>query len=481
MNAPLHRYTRHYIDGQWVESTGTETFDSFDPVNRQPLSQTRLGSESDADAAVQAAQAAQVRYAATSREERLALLQRIGESFKQHMPALIDAVQQSLGAPRMLCERLQVPAGLMQVQAWSKLLSEFAFEETRNGNLLVQQPLGVSLCITSWNWPLNGPMGVLLPSLAAGCATVWKPSEHASASATILAQVMHDAGVPAGVFNMVLGNGHVVGRRLVSDPNVAMVSFTGSVNAGLAIGQAAVAKSKRVVLELGGKSPFIVLPDADVAGATKACMTGLLRNSGQSCNAPSRLIVPKARLAEAEAVAAAVANGIVIGDPANPGTQMGPLANEAHYQSVQRFIERGLNEGAHLVAGGTGHPNGLDQGWYARPTVFSRVADDAHVVQEEAFGPVLVIQSYDTVDEAVELANRCEFGLSAYVVGPDLALAQQTARRLRPAWVHINGAEMSLAMPFGGFKRSGLGRKFGPEGLKAYLEPQSILIPAAAT
>lgn len=480
MNAHIKRYTRHYINGQWVESSGTESFESYNPATGQLLSHTQFGSESDADAAVQAALVAQARFAQTTRQERMDMLRRIGESFKKHQAVLVDAVQQSLGAPRMLCERLQVPAGLMQVQAWSQVLADFPFEEMRGNNLLVQQPVGVSLCITSWNWPLNGPMGVLLPSIAAGCATVWKPSEHASASATLLAQIMHDAGLPPGVFNMVLGNGHVVGRHLVGDPNVAMVSFTGSVAAGQAIGQAAVAKSKRVVLELGGKSPFIVLPDADLPAAVKACLTGLLRNSGQSCNAPSRLLVPHARLAEAEAVAAAVAQAIVIGDPAAPTTQMGPLANEAHYQSVQRFIERGMREGAHVVAGGPGHPHGLEQGWYARPTVLSRVPADAHVVQEEAFGPVLVIQSYDSLDEAVELANRSEFGLSAYVVGADLAQAQQVARRLQAGMVHINGAEMSLAMPFGGVKRSGLGRKFGPEGLKAYLEPQSILIPAAA-
>ncbi|TXI66194.1 MAG: aldehyde dehydrogenase family protein [Limnohabitans sp.] len=479
MNANLQRYTRHYINGQWVESTGTESFESYNPANGQLLSHTQFGSESDADAAVQAATVAQNTFAQTTREERLDMLRRIGESFKKHQAALVDAVQQSLGAPRMLCERLQVPAGLMQVQAWSQLLADFPFEEVRGNNLLVQQPVGVSLCITSWNWPLNGPMGVLLPSIAAGCATIWKPSEHASASATLLAQVMHDAGLPPGVFNMVLGNGHIVGRRLVGDPNVAMVSFTGSVTSGQAIGQAAVAKAKRVVLELGGKSPFIVLPDADLTAAVKACMTGLLRNSGQSCNAPSRLLVPRAQLAQAETVAAAVAQAIVVGDPAQPTTQMGPLANESHYQSVQRFIERGMRDGAHVVAGGLGHPDGLDQGWYARPTVFSRVSDDAYIVQEEAFGPVLVIQAYDNLDEAVELANRSEFGLSAYVVGADLALAQKTARRLQAGMVHINGAEMSLAMPFGGFKRSGLGRKFGPEGLKAYLEPQSVLIPTA--
>lgn len=480
MSTQINRYTQHYINGQWVDSTSTESFESYNPATEQPLSHTRFGSESDADAAVQAAQAAQAAFAQTSRQERLDMLRSIGESFKKHQAALVDAVQQSLGAPRLLCERLQVPAGLMQVQGWTNVLTDFPFEERRGSHLLVQQPVGVSLCLTSWNWPLNGPMGVLLPSLAAGCATVWKPSEHASASAVLLAQVMHEAGLPPGVFNMVLGNGHVVGRRLVGDPGVAMVSFTGSVASGQAIGQAAVAKSKRVVLELGGKSPFIVMPDADLPTAVQACMTGLLRNSGQSCNAPSRLIVPHARLAEAEAMAAAVAQAIVIGDPAAPTTQMGPLANEAHYQSVQRFIERGLHDGAHLVAGGTGHPPGLERGWYARPTVFSRVPADAYIVQEEAFGPVLVIQSYEHLDEAIELANHSEFGLSAYVVGADLALAQNTARRLQAGMVHVNGAEMSLTMPFGGFKRSGLGRKFGPEGLKAYLEPQSILLPATA-
>lgn len=480
MSQSITNYSQHYINGQWVESTGSEIFDSYDPATGELLAQTRLGSEPDADAAVQAAQCAQSAFALTSRQERLDLLRSIGESFKKHQAALVDAVQSSLGAPRMLCERLQVPAGLMQVQAWSKTLSEFAFEERRGAHLLLQQPVGVSLCITSWNWPLNGPMGVLLPSLAAGCATVWKPSEHAAASATLLAQVMHEAGVPPGAFNMVLGNGHVVGRRLVGDPAVAMVSFTGSVNAGRAIGQAAVAKAKRVVLELGGKSPFIVLPDADLVSAVKACTTGLLRNSGQSCNAPSRLLVPRERLAEAEAVAAAVAKAIVVGAPSDSATQMGPLGNEAQYDNVQRFIERGIREGAYLVAGGLGRPEGLEVGWYARPTVFSRVPDDAYVVQEEAFGPVLTIQSYAHVEEAIELANRSEFGLSAYVVGADATQAQSVARRLQAGMVHINGAEMDLSMPFGGFKHSGLGRKFGPEGLKAYLEPQSILMPTPA-
>lgn len=470
-------YDQHYIDGRWVPSTGAERFDLHNPATEKCYGMVRLGSETDADAATLAAQAAQAGFARTTPTERGELLQEIGANLRRHLPALVDAIQRSLGAPRLLCERLQVPAGLMQVQSWSRTLAEFKFQERRGSHLVVQQPVGVSLCITSWNWPVNGPMGVLLPSLAAGCTTVWKPSEHATASAVLLAQVMHDAGVPAGVFNMVLGNGHVVGRRMVADPAVAMVSFTGSGTTGTQIGAAAVAQCKRVVLELGGKSPFIVLPGADLAAAVKACTLGLLRNSGQSCNAPSRLLVPRARLAEAEAVAAAVADAIVIGDPSDAATQMGPLGNLANYDGVQRFIARGIAEVAHLVAGGLGRPGGRETGWYARPTVFSRVEPGAHVVQEEAFGPVLVIQAYADVDEAVNLANDSAYGLSAYVVGPS-ADAETVALRLQAGMVHVNGAEMDVGMPFGGFKRSGVGRKFGPEGLHAYLETQSILRPA---
>lgn len=477
MSANVQTYDQHYINGAWVASTGGEFFDACNPATGQALARTRLGSEADADAATQAARQAQAGFASSTRKERLDMLQAIGEHFAKNQAMLVDAVQDSLGAPRVLCERLQVPAGLMQVKAWSQLLADFAFDERRGRHLVVQQPVGVSLCITSWNWPVNGPMGVLLPALAAGCAVVWKPSEYATPSAVLLAQIMHEAGIPSGVFNMVLGNGHVVGRHLVADPAVSMVSFTGSVASGSAIGMAAVAQSKRVVLELGGKSPFIVLPDADLASAVKGCVAGVMRNSGQSCNAPSRLLVPAARLAEAEQVAALVANAIVVGAPGDPATQMGPLGNEVHYQNVQRFIERGLSDGARLVAGGPGRVPGFEAGCYARPTVFSRVAADDYIVREEAFGPVLVIQGYETVDEAVELANQSEFGLSAYVIGADVRKAQDVATRLQAGMVHVNGAEMDITMPFGGFKHSGIGRKFGPEGLKAYLEAQSILMP----
>lgn len=473
----MEHFSQHYIGGTWAPSHGTAPLSLKDPASGTACAQVHTGSADDAAAAVRAAAGARGTMARSTCVERLEMLRSIGAAFERRMPELIDAVQRSLGAPRALCERLQVPAGLMQLKAWSNVLQQFAFEEPRGRHLVVRQPLGVSLALTSWNWPVNGPMGVLLPALAAGCPVVWKPSELASASAVLLAEVMHEAGLPAGAFNMVLGDGATVGARLVADPEVAMISFTGSCATGERVGAQALAAGKRIVLEMGGKSPFIVLPGAALAAAVKGCLLGLLRNSGQSCNAPSRLLVPAADAAKAEAIAAAVANAVVVGPPGEPTTQMGPLGNEAQYDQVQAFIERALTDGARLVAGGPGRPAGLEQGWYARPTVLAGLAPDAHAVQEEAFGPVLVIQTYHDTDEAVSLANRSAYGLSAYVVGPE---AGAVARRLQAGMVHVNGAEMDIEMPFGGFKRSGLNRKFGPEGLQAYLETQSILMPATA-
>lgn len=477
----MQHFDQHYIGGAWVPSTGSRQLEVADPATGQPCARVQLGSADDAAAAVRAAAGARGTLARASRAERLQMLQAIAGAFERRMPELMAAIQQSLGAPKLLCERLQVPAGLMQLRAWSNVLQQFNFEETRGRHLLLRQPLGVALCLTSWNWPVNGPMGVLLPAIAAGCPVVWKPSELASASAVLLAQVMHDAGLPAGAFNMVLGDGATVGASLVADPEVAMISFTGSCATGERVGAQALASGKRLVLEMGGKSPFVVLPGADLTAAVKGCLLGLLRNSGQSCNAPSRLLVPAADAAKAEAIAAAVAQAVVVGAPGDAATQMGPLGNEAQFNQVQAFIERALADGARLVAGGLGRPAGLPDalagGWYARPTVLADLPPDAHAVQEEAFGPVLVIQPYRDVDEAVSLANHSAYGLSAYVVGPE---AVAVARRLQAGMVHVNGAEMDIEMPFGGFKHSGLGRKFGPEGLQAYLETQSILMPAAS-
>ncbi|MCA0241565.1 MAG: aldehyde dehydrogenase family protein [Proteobacteria bacterium] len=473
----MQHFQQHYVGGRWIDSRGSQHLQLADPASGEPCATVQVGSADDAAAALRAAAGARGTLARSSRAERLQMLQAIATAFERRMPDLVDAIQQSLGAPRLLCERLQVPAGLMQLRAWTNVLQQFAFEETRGRHLLLRQPLGVCLALTSWNWPVNGPMGVLLPALAAGCPVVWKPSELASASAVLLAEAMHEAGLPAGAFNMVLGDGATTGARLVADPEVAMISFTGSGATGERIGAQAVAQGQRVVLELGGKSPFVVLPGADLAAAVNGCLLGLLRNSGQSCNAPSRLLVPAADAKQAEAIAAAVAQAVVVGPPGDAATQMGPLGNEAQYRQVQAFIERALADGARLVAGGPGRPAGLERGWYARPTVLAGLAPEAHAVQEEAFGPVLVIQTYHDIDEAVSLANRSAYGLSAYVVGPEAAAV---ARRLQAGMVHVNGAEMDIEMPFGGFKRSGLGRKFGPEGLQAYLETQSILMPAAA-
>ncbi len=467
-------YGQHYIGGQWTASTGRRTLDLADPATGDPCASVRLASVADADAALRAAAGARDVMARSSRVERLQMLQAVGRAFERHIPELVDLVGSSLGAPRLLCERMQVPAGLMQLRAWSNVLQQFPFEEPRGRHVVVRQPVGVSLCLTSWNWPVNGPMGVLLPALAAGCPVIWKPSELSAASATVLATVLHEAALPAGAFNMLLGDGSTVGAHLVASPDVAMVSFTGSCATGRIVGPQALAAGKRLVLEMGGKSPFVVLPGADLKAAVTGCVTGLMRNSGQSCNAPSRLLVPAAEAAQAEAIAAAVAGAVVVGSPSDPATQMGPLASEAQFRQVQDFIERALADGARLVAGGPGRPEGLARGWYTRPTVLAGLPPDAHAVQEEAFGPVLVIQTYHDIDEAVSLANRSPYGLSAYVVGPDAA---GVARRMQAGMVHVNGAEMDIEMPFGGWRMSGFGRKFGPEGLQAYLETQSILMP----
>lgn len=474
----MQTYDQHYIGGQWVTSSSSETFDLFNPANEQPYGRVSLGSVGDADAATKAASIAAPCMAAITQAERMLWLHALLPVFERYMPALMDAVQMSLGAPRQLCEGLQVRSGLMQLHAWSQTLASFEFEQKRGRHRVWQKPVGVSLCITSWNWPVNGSLGVLLPALAAGCPIVWKPSEHATATAVLLAQVMHEAGLPAGAFNMVLGNGRDVGQHLVTHPSVAMVSFTGSGTTGRHIGALAASQCKRVVLELSGKSPFIVLPGTDITAAVKACTVGLMRNSGQTCNAPSRLLVPQDLLPQAEAVATAVVQAIEVGNPANPVTQMGPLGNQDQFNNVQAFLTQALEEGARVVTGGLGRPEGLTTGWYARPTILSGLKPNSHAVQEEAFGPVLALQGYTDIDDAVRLANHTPYGLSAYVMGPDVETSLAVAGRLEASMVHINGAEIDLGMPFGGFKQSGVGRKFGPEGLKAYLEPQSILLPA---
>lgn len=474
MNQNTQVLSEHFIGGQWVSAQGQAQVPLVRPSTGQSLGHANLGNAEDAHAAVRAAGAAAAAMAATTREQRQGFLANILQAYQARSGELARVIEDELGAPRTLCEQLHVPVGLMQLQKWGALLQDFAFTEARGQHQVRHQPVGVCVLISSWNYPVNGPMGVLLPAIVAGCPMVWKPSEYALRSGRILTEIFAQAGLPDGAFNMVMG-GAEVGEALVSAREVAMVSFTGSAKVGQHVAQRAAASFKRTVLELGGKSPFVVLPGAPTAQAVQACAQGLFMNSGQSCNAPSRLLVPRADLDAAKAVAKAAAESVVMGAPDQAGVQMGPIGHAQHDRALQDFLEAGVREGSELIAGGPGRPAGLERGYYARPTVFVANAQ-AHVSQHEAFGPVMTIIPYDSVEDAIAIANDSEFGLSAYVIGP---AAEEVAPRIQAGMVHVNGATMDLGMPFGGVKQSGIGRKFGPEGLSAYLEVQTVLLPAA--
>lgn len=469
------KLNEHFIGAQWQAARGDACINLFNPATGAIVGSARMGSPTDALAGVQAAKAALPAMAASTRQQRLDLLAAIQAAFEARKPDLAQTIEQELGAPRALVQQLHVPVGLLQLQQWRSILYDFSFTQSRHRHQLVQHPVGVCALISSWNYPINGPLGVLLPALVAGCPVVWKPSEYALRSGRILAEIFASVGLPDGAFNMVMGDA-AVGQTLVGAADVAMVSFTGSVGVGRQVAAQAGAAFKRTVMELGGKSPFIVLPGANVQHAVQRCAQAMFMNTGQSCNAPSRLLVPRSELATAKAVAKAVAEAVVVGPPEGAGVNMGPVGHAQHDRALQEFITQGVRQGSELVAGGPGRPQGLNQGYYVRPTVF--VADrDAHVSRHEAFGPVLTLLGYHDVAEAIAIANDSKFGLSAYVVGPSAA---EVAVQLQAGMVHVNGAVMDLGMPFGGLKQSGIGRKFGPEGLAAYLEVQSVLMPNPA-
>ena len=462
-----------FINGEWCPARGTQALDLINPATEEPFAKLTLAGTDDVDAAVAAAKAALPKFSQTTKQERLELIGRIGAAFKERLPDLVASVVQELGAPLKLAQALQVPSGLLQVMKWSEVLSEFEFSEPRGQNEVVLQPIGVCALVTSWNWPINGISGVLFPALAAGCTVVWKPSELAAATSTILIEVLEAAGVPPGVVNMVIGDGATVGNHLVTHRDVAMVSFTGSAETGSRIAASIAPFTKRLVQELGGKSPYIILEGADFDAAVRDCAVQVFRNSGQTCTTPSRLLVPKDRMDEAAAVAASVANSVKLGDPAHPDTDMGPIGNAAQRDRVLGFIADCMDSGLVPVAGGAEAPDGMTVGYYVRPTVFADVNNDSPLGQEEVFGPVLAIIGYDDADDAVTKANSSPYGLSAYIQGPEDA-ARDVALRVEAGMVHVNGGGLDLTLPFGGVKRSGNGRKLGREGLLEYLEVKSI-------
>lgn len=475
----MRDYTRFFIDGQWVDPVGRETLDVINPATEQVAGRIALGTADDVDKAVAAARRAFAGFGRTTREERMALLECVIASVQQRIGDLAAAVTEEMGAPGWLAEQMQAFLGVVHMQTALEALRSYEFEKTEGTTLIVHEPIGVVGMITPWNWPINQIAAKVAPALATGCTMVLKPSEVAPFSAHIWAEIMADAGVPAGVFNLVDGNGPVVGEAISAHPQVDMVSFTGSTRAGIEVARSAAVTVKRVTQELGGKSANILLPGTDLDKAIPNAIKGIMLNSGQTCSALTRLIVPRAELDAICAIAAEAAGAIRVGAPAS-GAEMGPLASGAHFDKVQSLIERGVAEGAKLVTGGPGRPDGLDTGYYAQLTVFCDVTPEMTIAREEIFGPVLVIIAYDTVDEAIAIANDSPYGLAGGVRGPDPVETCNIARQLRTGQVMINDADLDFNAPFGGYKQSGNGREWGGHGFADFLETKALVGAAAA-
>ncbi|WP_084020151.1 aldehyde dehydrogenase family protein [Mycobacterium avium] len=468
----MREYLKFYIDGQWVDPVRPNTFDVENPATEQVCGKISLGSAADVDVAVGAARRAFGRWSQSSREDRLDLLQSILAEYQKRADDLAAAVTEEIGAPPSLAAGPQVFLGIGHLTTAIEVLKNFAFTEQRGATLIAREPIGVCGLITPWNWPINQVAVKVYPALATGCTVVLKPSEVAPFSSYIFAEILAAAGVPAGVFNLVNGDGPGVGAALASHPDIDLVSFTGSTRAGVEVARNAAPTVKRVTQELGGKSPNIVLDDGGFADAVRAGVANMMPNSGQSCNAPSRMLVPASRMAEAISIAREVAEQVQVGD--HDATAIGPVASRAQFEKVQRLIQQGIDEGATVVAGGPGRPAGLDRGYYVKPTVFADVTNDMTIAREEIFGPVLCILGYDDLDHAVRLANDTDYGLAGYVSGADLDTAREVAGKIRAGWVTINHA-FDLNAPFGGYKRSGNGREWSDFGFHEYLEVKSIL------
>jgi len=464
-----------YIDGAWVDPIVPNAFDVIDPATEEPFAQIALGGAADVDRAASAARRAFPTFAATSREERIALLRRILKAFEARREGLARAISREMGAPYKFALTAQAGSGPNHLNEMIRVLETFAFDAQRGSTLITKEPIGVCGLITPWNWPINQIVCKVVPALAAGCTMVLKPSEIAPISGIIFAEILHDAGVPKGVFNLVNGDGPTVGQAIAAHPEVDMVSFTGSTRAGVLVAKAAAPTVKRVAQELGGKSPNILLPDTDFKRSVELGIARCFSNTGQSCSAATRMLVPADRQDEVIGYARAATETYKVGAPCAEDTVLGPVVSRAQFDKVQRLIEAGIAEGATLVAGGPGRPAGFNRGYFVRPTVFADVKPDMAIAREEIFGPVLSIMPYQTEEEAVRIANDTPYGLSAYVQGGNLDRARQVARQIRAGNVHINYPPMDRGAPFGGYKQSGNGREWGEWGLNEFLEVKAII------
>lgn len=466
-----------YVNGYWKKPHSPYTMSIINPATEEAVGLLALGNSIDAEVAIDSAVAAFKSYSQTTIEERKELLLRILAVYEKRSPDLAQAISLEMGAPNWLAEKAQAPLGLNHLKVGIDLMDQFEFSKPIGDSLVVMEPVGVCALITPWNWPASQAMLKIVPALAAGCTMILKPSEYAPLSAQILAEIMEEAQVPPGVFNLVHGVGEIIGAYLSSHPKIDMISFTGSTRAGVDIATKAAPTVKRVHQELGGKSPNLILPSANFEKAVADGVKGLIFNSGQSCSAPSRLLVPQEKMEEAKAIAAEAAASMQAGPPDSKAF-IGPVVNHTQFKKIQDLIQRGIDEGATLVAGGLGRPDGLDRGFYIRPTIFADTTPNMSIVQEEIFGPVLVIQGYKDIEEAIWLANNTSYGLAAYIQGADRDEVISVARRIPAGQIFLNGNGLGfndLYAPFGGFKRSGNGREWGAFGFEAFLEPKALI------
>lgn len=470
----MYDYRQFYIDGEWIQPDQATNIDVINPATESVIGRISQASDADINRAVNAAKQAFSTYSLTTPAERLNLLERLLGIYAAQLDQMAAHISDEMGAPITLAQKAQAPCGLAHIANTIDALKQLAFETAHQNYSIAKEPVGVCALITPWNWPINQVACKVVPALAAGCTVVLKPSEIAPLSAYLFAHMLHEAGFPKGVFNLINGDGAHVGTALSRHPDVDMVSFTGSTRAGIAIAKNAADTVKRVTQELGGKSANIILPDADFGKAVKSGVIGCFQNTGQSCNAPTRMLVPANKIEEAITIAKAVAEKIVIGDTKDPATTMGPLASSAQFHKVQSMIQDGIAQGAKVVVGGPGKPDGLTHGYFVKPTVFAPVNNAMTIAQEEIFGPVLCIIPYDNDDEAVRIANDTCYGLAAYVSG-ESAHARRIAAQLRVGNVYLNGAGPDLNAPFGGYKQSGNGREWGLQGLEEYLETKAII------
>ncbi|MEM9616983.1 MAG: aldehyde dehydrogenase family protein [Pseudomonadota bacterium] len=470
----MRDYTKFYIGGKWIGPVGRDTLDVLNPATEEVTGRITLGNANDVEAAVAAARNAFGDWSETSLDDRIAIMMKIVEGYQARMGEIAEAITEEMGAPAWLAQRAQAPAGLGHLMTAVEAIKQFDFHETRGASRVQKEPIGVCGFITPWNWPMNQLAAKFAPAMLTGCTMVHKPSEIAPFCSYIFAEICDSAGLPAGVYNLVNGDGPTVGAAIAAHPDVDMVSFTGSTRAGVEVAKAAAPTVKRVHQELGGKSPNIVLEDADLNAAVTGSVATMMMNSGQSCTAPSRMIAPNAKMDEVVAIAKEAAEAWAPGDPAS-GAKTGPVVSEVQWNKIQGLIEKGVEEGATLVTGGAGKPDGLETGYYVKPTVFANVTNDMTIAREEIFGPVLAIIGYDTEEEAIAIANDTDYGLAGYVQSSDIDHARNVAGKIRAGYIHINNASMDFSVPFGGYKRSGNGREFGAHAFEEFLELKSVV------